>query len=399
MVLLTLPHELQLLVARHLVIDDAVALSCTCHAAAPLLTSAAVFGINLAIKPIEPSDQRFQGSFDRLRASDHVRFVFEVHGVDTADLSPKVCSRKKGHLAPLYRASDLRGVRARCLASSLPNMGLNSDLSPLRCEGEPDNRKALRTLAARLPSAWRSIAFNPNHCFVLLHYEGGVESQETSCGFLLRSALVKADLSRAHRLESVHCSGLTGLREASLPATARAVAFDGCTALHTLRAPAGDAALVSLNVDGCRSLAATTLDGFGLGACEELVLSWCRGLPAKKLAAAVGRAHRLRSVSLRGLALEGVVEALLASPAPLSALDVGFATGLASEAVQHLMRGRAQLTRCSLRGAKTLTCGVYNEVVQLMHERNSGHPAQRDGLHGSFYYLKRSDGDPGPGDA
>ena len=222
-----------------------------------LLTSAAVFGINLAIKPIEPSDQRFQGSFDRLRASDHVRFVFEVHGVDTADLSPKVCSRKKGQLAPLYRASDLRGVRARCLASSLPSMGLNSDLSPLRCEGEPGNRKVPRTLAARLPSAWRSIAFNPNHCFVLLHYEGGVESQETSCGFLLRSALVKADLSRAHRLESVHCSGLTGLREASL-ATARAVAFDGCTALHTLRAPAGDAALVSLNLDGCRSLAATT---------------------------------------------------------------------------------------------------------------------------------------------
>ena len=49
------------------------------------------------------------------------------------------------------------------------------------------------------------------------------------------------------------------------------------------------------------------------------------------------------------------------------------------------MRGRVQLTRCSLRGAKTSRAGVYNEVVQLMHERNSGHPAQRDGLHGSLY--------------
>ena len=130
------------------------------------------------------------------------------------------------------------------------------------------------------------------------------------------------------------------------------------------------------------------------------MLSWCRGLPAKTLAAALGRAHRLRSASLRGLALEGVVEALLSSPAPLSALDVGFATGLASEAVQQLMRGRAQLlTRCSLRGAKTVSCEVYNEVAKLMHERNAGNAALRDGLHGSFYYLKRGDGGSTSSDA
>ena len=389
MPILTLPPELQLLVAQQLKIDDAVALSCACRAAAPLLTSTAVFGFNLAIKPLELPDHKFQGSFDRLRERDHVRCELELHGSTAADLSPDMSGRKKGQLAPLHRADDLQGV----------SVTVNSDLSALRCEGDPSSRKAPRTLAARLPSSWLSIAFDPNNSFILLHQAGGLESQVTSCGFQLRQGLVKVDLSRAQHLESVHCSGLTGLREAILPATVRAVAFDGCTALQRLRAPAGDAALVSLNIDGCRSLRATTLDGFGLSACEELVLSWCRGLPAKTLAAALGRAHRLRSASLRGLALEGVAEALLSSPAPLSALDVGFATGLASEAVQQLMRGRAQLTRCSLRGAKTLSRDVYNEVVQLMHERNAGNAALRDGLHGSFYYLKRGDGGSGSGDA
>ena len=54
----------------------------------------------------------------------------------------------------------------------------------------------------------------------------------------------------------------------------------------------------------------------------------------------------------------------------LAALDLSFATGLAPAAVLNLARSRTGLVRCNLRGAKLMSCEVYNEVGALMHERS-----------------------------
>ena len=100
------------------------------------------------------------------------------------------------------------------------------------------------------------------------------------------------------------------------------------------------------------------------------------------------------------LDVRGVVEALLSveEGGLLAALDLSFATGLAPAAVLELARSRASLMRCNLRGAKAMSCEVYNDVGALMHERNglsaSGgqHKTVHKRLHGdgaAFYYLKR----------
>ena len=112
-------------------------------------------------------------------------------------------------------------------------------------------------------------------------------------------------------------------------------------------------------------LAPSSLDCLQLCAAEELTLSHCVTLSPPTLSAAVRRAPKLLSLSLRGLDLRGVLEALEEEGNPgLGALDLGFTSGLSSEAVLSLLRARPALVRCSLRGAKQVRRAAYATRVQ-----------------------------------
>ena len=100
-----------------------------------------------------------------------------------------------------------------------------------------------------------------------------------------------------------------------------------------------------------------------------------------------------------GLPLRGLLEALLASPhRSLTAVDLGFSSGLESAAVVDFVGALPCLGRCNLRAAAGVTASDYNAVGQLMLERSSQpdiienrrrprHLAPRPAA--PFFYLKR----------
>ena len=114
--------------------------------------------------------------------------------------------------------------------------------------------------------------------------------------------------------------------------------------------------------------------------------------------AVAGEAARAR----RGLALGGVIEALLTSPlANLNAIDLGFTTGLNSATVAAFVDSHARLGRCNLRAAGGITASDYNAVGQLMQARSNQmdiienrrrprHLPPRPAA--PFFYLKRGSG-------
>ena len=67
----------------------------------------------------------------------------------------------------------------------------------------------------------------------------------------------------------------------------------------------------------------------------------------------------------RGLALGGVIEALLTSPlANLNAIDLGFTTGLNGATVAAFVDSHARLGRCNLRAAGGITAWDYTAIGQ-----------------------------------
>ena len=159
-------------------------------------------------------------------------------------------------------------------------------------------------------------------------------------------------------------------------------------------------------LDGCRKLGSASFrdDAWALGRCEELDLNWCACVDAATLAALLPAAASLKSLSLRGLRLRGVLEALEHGSClqSLAALDLGFCSQLTSQAVLAVAASRPALLRCNLRAAATISAEVYNATGQLMLARAS--PAQQgDAVENRrrpkrleqraaepFYYLKRS---------
>ena len=105
---------------------------------------------------------------------------------------------------------------------------------------------------------------------------------------------------------------------------------------------------------------------------EELDLSWCTSLESVTLVTLLPAATRLRSLGLRGVSLEGVLEAALETLArtqSLEAIDVAFCSGLQSQAVMQLAVSCPLLKRCNLRAATGIDALTYNEVGRLMLER------------------------------
>ena len=139
----------------------------------------------------------------------------------------------------------------------------------------------------------------------------------------------------------------------------------------------------------------------------ELDLAWCVCLGNHALLAVLPKAPGLRSLSVRGLPCNGMLEMLLdSSPMhELAAIDLGFCQGLKSETVLALAQGSSRLTRCNLRAAEAVSARVYNQVGELMHARTVGSSSnnqQRDVIENrrrprhlnpreaaTFYYLKR----------
>ena len=423
--LFSIPLELQLSIARRLDIRDRLALGCSCKGAAPLVVYVGIFEFKISTKMSE--------QFARLAEDEGELVALDKLQNGNNPACRSKGDRTKGHIVPMYEALDSAAEtqvsvsgQIACAGDESPycfpwptftSVGATKSL-PLGSVLPMNQQLSQHHLlaAALFPdevSLGLSISFlttypNPGADLLVWPLLAGAPPRvrPNTPRVTLKTSLVLLDLSRAQHLCSIAAAGLAALVEARLPPAARVACFDGCSALVTLRPTDGCTALQSLRMAGCRKLAAATfLDAaWHVAVIEELDLCWCTGVGASTLVALLHTATNMRSLSLRGLNLAGVLEAL---PAPLiTAVDLGFSTGLDSEAVRAFASEHSALTRCNLRGATAVSAAVYNEVGQLAMARVAGasstsvhesnvienrrrprHLAPREAA--PFFYLKR----------
>ena len=425
--MLNLPVDLQLSIARRLGVRDRLALGCVCRSASHCVVSTALLEFKVAAKvavelvrcgsdrdppahPAHPADVRPPGTWRYIAGLDRVRCS------RTAVCVADPAARKKGHLLPLYEASDPSSSlwqffgEAHDLDARVhgPTAHGSQGFAP---GGGSLVREANLVLPIGLPPAEMSLDLSA--ATLRVHPSGTLPSSPPRGVALpravsLKASLVALDLSRSAHVASVAASGLALLRVVHLPPGVRVANFDSCAQLAELRPTAGGA-LLSLSLNGCRRLGGACFriaSGAPLLWCleslAELDLSWCVGIDAETIAAFLLAAPRLRSLGLRGLPLPGVLEALLTAPAPdLTAADLAFSAGLDSGAVVAFAGAHRGLIRCNLRAAASVSTAAYNEVGQLMQAR--GVAGQADAVENRrrprhlaprpaapFYYLKRT---------
>ena len=443
MALVDLPSELQLAISRRLGVIDRLALGSTCRSAAPLVVHVALLKFKLSKRTSGELEQcsafiRGDHSAERCVSLDKVKFGKAAVCEADAD------DRTKGHLPPLYDATGTDGLKGRIIASGTERHDVGGE-----CFAWPwpaFTNWGTEVLTGARDAPWLPVGLAPDK-----HVSLGFSDAMLAMAVLgqpprpapmrsvsFRSSLIVLDLSRAHHVASVGACGLASLREAALPPAVRVASFEGCDQLRSLRlcsAPGTCAALLSLRLGGCRRLDGGSLLGTANGATSlrpggptpggptprapepclswcsllaELDLSWCAAVDPAALCAILPAATRLRSLSLRGLAAGGALEALLASAAPpeaLAAADLAFCTGLVSASVLGFARAYEALSRCNLRGAAAVDAAVYNEVGQLMQARAAAEQSdlrpdlvenRRRPQHlaprppAPFFYLKRS---------
>lgn len=406
-----LPWELQLKIARQVDVISRLALGSTCKAAAAVVVNTAVFEFRLNKKTADAFALCSE-------PENHCDIGLGLRSSKKPVTTASPSARKKGHLMPLYEAldpaceedifwcsesketQDVCGMVRLKPGSVVANHGPDRYVLPVgmrpegkcSCLGLSDAAlRAIRVLSMGEPEPW---SWHPGQPLAQI--------PRVSC----KTSLVVLDLSRAQHVSSLAASGLTSLRVARLPPSARVVTLEACTALNELRPTRGCPQLLSLRLDGCRKLTSESFgeESWALGLIEELDLGWCACVHAHTLASLLPAASRLRSLSLRGIRLSGVLEALERGSClqSLGALDLGFCSELTSHAVQAFTASRPSLLRCNLRAAATISAEVYNATGQLMLTRASPAP-QGDVVENRrrpkrlerrvvepFYYLKRS---------
>jgi len=441
-----LPAELQLAIARRLDVRDRLALGAVCRPAASLVVHTAILEFRLGSRA---------GEFARQPCYELEGQSYECAAVlNKIQLGPgAVCtadptSRKKGHLLPMYEAVD-----AASMASQISTVHQHQPRHhrwpwpAFTACGMPRFPMAGSTIQPAAPHHVLPIGLAPEVASLslsdatlnVMKNTGTMLPLSPRVQASLKTSLVALDLSRAQHVGTVGCSGLGVLRRVRLPPDVRVACFDNCVQLVELRPTGGGARMLSLKCDGCRKLggasfraggarsasggsatallpppalpapgAAGRVEGLStswrLESLAELDLSWCIAIDSSTLAELLPTAACLLSVGLRGLALDGVVEALLAAPArSLKAADFGFSSGLASSAVVELVHSHPALTRCNLRAASGVSSAAYNEAGRLMLARSSTVDVienRRRPRHLSpraaapFYYLKRQKGGP-----
>lgn len=361
--LFDLPPELLLATARRLDARSRLALGTTCRTAAPLVVYVAICGFSSSILPLCPCY-----ALCKLKSS---RVALTPSEPDT---------RKPGHAVRLYDAEPASLVQAGDEGGLRGWSQLDGTEFPFRhpwraitvCGSVGDVTRIAaprprHLLRCALDPAGQALSLSSAHTRGLMLEDEPARVRSLSC------SLVSLDLSRAAHLATICGAGLRELRSARLPPAARVACFSNCGKLEELRPTAGCERLLSLQLDGCRQLEPRSLGSeWRLGACEEIDLSYCTNVDAGTLAALLPTAGSLRSLSLRGLGLGGVVEAVLASPTPpcasLAAADLGFSSGLRPESVLELVARCASLARCNLRAAG-VSRAAYNEVGLAMQER------------------------------
>ena len=424
----TLPAELQLGIARRLGVRDRLALGTTSSAMRPLVVFTAILEFKLK-KTAEISLSHHSGV-------EWAAVLSKLRPSSVPECRARLADRKKGHLPHLYEALDPAAATTTiCCEAESMDRGVGDEGEDARVTtgtpGVPRPGSLLAPHAPRPPHAHHvlPVGLEPDH--VSLSLSDGVLGVRARSGWpggvplaRFRASLVVLDLSRAQHLLSLGAGGLPMLRVARLPPRVRIACFDGCGELERLWPTDGATRLVSLRLDGCRKLGGasfrlvapggaplgTPTPSWQLVSLVEMDLAWCTCLDAPTLAELLPAGTKLRSLGLRGLHLEGVIEALLLRPssalATLEAIDLGFCSGLAESAILSLVHACAALSRCNLRAAADkqmvpISADTYNHVGHLMLARTSSQQPdvienRRRPRHLSprpaapFYYLKRS---------
>lgn len=411
-----LPFELQLAIAWRLDVRERLALGSAFRAAQSLVISTAILRFLRRGQFCGEEDDNKELVVDKLRVSQ------------TTVCPASSSSRKKGHLLPLYEAADPDAQLCRWS---------HSEMTAAREQHWPWRAFAAHGISRSLVAgSTLPVGLAPEH--VSLNLSDATLNlmrriPDNDHGWVLRplvprpalvsfrSSLSVMDLSRAQHLASINAAGLGVLKSVKLPPNVRVACFDGCSQLSELHPTCGATQLVSLQCNGCRKLSGRSFQA-GANAAEgnlpvllsawhmqslvELDLSWCTSIDAPILLGMLPTATSLCSVGLRGLALGGVIEALLTSPlANLNAIDLGFTTGLNSATVAAFVDSHARLGRCNLRAAGGITASDYNAIGQLMQARShqmdiieNRRRNRRRPRHlpprpaAPFFYLKRGSG-------
>lgn len=205
---------------------------------------------------------------------------------------------------------------------------------------------------------------------------------------LLKQILREVDLSGVRRLERLSVRGCGNLQILQLPPSLEALDAFGCTRLVRIALPFGQhARLQALNLSGCRSLKAYdntrllfgSTTGDVMRFIQELDMSSTNSLGEAAVAAAVRAASNLRSVSLRYVATDEIIIALVAggdSGDTLRLIDASFSS-LTDRSVEILVNAASKLERFNLRACGSVSSACYNSVPLELEDRKNRSRANR----------------------
>ena len=215
-----------------------------------------------------------------------------------------------------------------------------------------------------------------------------VDSYKDSKLRTLQRVLCEVDLGGLCWLQSLSVRGCGSLRVLLIPPGLTALDASGSSQLRTLQYGVNHsvehAGLQVLNLNGCRELCHMgVLARLGsLARCSELDLSFCRRLPGSVVASALSSAGSLASLSLRGVATDGMLHSLAAAVGTnLRLADCAFSKDITDAGVNALVQGAPRLQRMNLRGCDSISAECYNITPITLLERSRAQSA--DGASGA----------------
>ena len=227
-----------------------------------------------------------------------------------------------------------------------------------------------------------------------------------------KNSILVIDLTNLNLLERLSVKGCSKLHTLRMPHSLHALDASACASLVEISTKYENAynnnqsqidgdcmdetsyKLKALNLNGCRSLThASFLSRHFLHNVEELDLTSATKLSKSLMETALRNAHHLKNVSLRYIAVDGIIDALSTvmedvkakdlsgderqlsnihsrkqRNSSLTLVDLAF-SDVTDNAVEKMVNNCTRLERCNLRGCKNVSGHCYNQAPIYLSQR------------------------------
>jgi hypothetical protein len=202
----------------------------------------------------------------------------------------------------------------------------------------------------------------------------------------LGKMVVHLNLGGLAFLTRLSVSGCIHLKNLTIPPQLVGLDARSCVELLSIRIGSlsgfvNEPYLEILNLNGCRKLVTTTSPNDllsplmqSLTNVVEMDITSTNSLSKASIADSLLQARCLKSISLRYVANDDMINALCASPSAkntLKVLDAAFSS-LSDKAVESLIQSTTILERLNLRGCSKISSQCYNEVPFYLSKRLQG---------------------------